>query len=437
MSEGRPLGRVETCVWLVDRALPLNFCMIAELRFQPEREALERAVRAAQGRHPLLRSRIINDGRSLRFEPHPPGDIPAPEIQYRDGPTEDGLAEAERQINYRFADEDTSLWRVSLIRHPGGTATLVICFQHTIGDGISGALLVRDFIRALAGQPLEPLPMPPAVESRLPPVAHGWRSVLRFTWNMLTALRRWASLGGRPTPIRALIEDAPFSQRGAVAVSLAFNEEQTARLVAKARAERTTVHGALGAALCLACIEEIEQPGGVMGFGSPVNMRTRMSPPVGEDVGLLVSIAGSFHRPRQGMDFWDLAREVKSELIASIDRQDPFVLTPVLGYLGAIRALYPLNATGAHRMATLSDRWLFKTTTTGITNIGIVDAGGAGRVGAVHFIANPSAMGRLITTAGTHAGLLRWNFIGCTPRMSRERTAALAQRARQLLEKSL
>ena len=57
----RPLSKIETSVWALDRGAPLNFTTIVKLSGPLETEALRHALAALQARHPYLRVRIALD----------------------------------------------------------------------------------------------------------------------------------------------------------------------------------------------------------------------------------------------------------------------------------------------------------------------------------------------------------------------------------------
>jgi hypothetical protein len=161
---GRSLGALETLLWLANQKSPKQFVVAAEIEGQASDLAWQSAITEAQARHPLLRAGITcPDGRAPAFRlcPNP---IPFKTIHE---PREDRIARyIEDELATPFVEGEAPLIRCSLLQH-GRSATLVITTHHAIGDGLSVVYLIRDILRALAGERLAALPLPPSQEDLL------------------------------------------------------------------------------------------------------------------------------------------------------------------------------------------------------------------------------------------------------------------------------
>ncbi len=424
---GRPLSPAETTLWRLDRASPVGFTTIARVTGPLDAAALRAGLAAAQARHPLLRVRIEADGVDrARFVPDA-GEVP---LTCEDGDPDDWPAIAEAEVNTRVPWERAPLLRARWVRHGPGDGTLFVTLHHAIGDGRSGVFVVRDVLAAAAG---EPTPGAPAFDG---PVERRIRlRGARLWWVVAQTLGReaWRAMRvGRP---RRLVLDAPspasgrrYRVRGA-----RLDEAATARLTARARAEGTTVHAALSAAL-LQAVAHVQGGPSAMGCGSAVDIRRHVDPPLADEVLFAVSAASSTVRVAPDEDLWALARTLRAHLLADVARGGPLALHH------AVHVLLRLLDRGRlepDRFAALVLR--AGISTTGVTNLGRLDV--PERFGpltalSMHFVVGPSALADLVTTSTCFAGRLAWNFVATTPAIADARLDRLFAEALRRLDQA-
>ena len=131
----------------MDRAAPLNITMVAEIAGPLTDARLRQALDAVQTRHPHLQSRILVESGIPTFAP-----CEQPLLLRMAQASETGwIEELEREINTPLDAESGPLLRCVRFRG-GGTTKLLLTFHHSIGDGMSGAYLTRDLIRAASGE---------------------------------------------------------------------------------------------------------------------------------------------------------------------------------------------------------------------------------------------------------------------------------------------
>ena len=140
----RALSPTEQTFFVADEICSLNFVMHCELAGELDEAALRNALGKVQARHPLLRMRLEGDAGSLWFRPGAEA-IP---LRLIDAPPAAVAPEAERELHTRFDGARGPLIRCVWIRHASGHGTLLTTFHHLIGDGISGALLLRNLMYA-------------------------------------------------------------------------------------------------------------------------------------------------------------------------------------------------------------------------------------------------------------------------------------------------
>lgn len=407
----RPLGALEYVIAIADRAAPINFVMVADLRGPLDGDRLAAGLAAMQRRHPLLGMALAPHRRRLAFvEGAPP--IP---LTVLDAPPEAVADRCAEESTTRLPEDTGPLLRATWLCHGGERSTLLLTFHHAIGDGTAGALLLRDLLQALDGEaPRDPLPA--AIEDHLPPATVGWRGVAAHFGFLRRVFARLWRLRGLPG---FRVAGAPRAPLGARRVAVRRRDVAPARVAAWAAAakrEGTTLHGALGAALLQSAFA-VSDRRPVLGLGSPVNLRDRLAPPVGDDVGLFITMVAGLHRLDPAPAFWDLAREVRAELHGMIATGDVFSAIPFQAR--ALARLAPWlgsGVAGARRFVrAMRALWLDGI---GLSNLGRLAIGaryGALRVEAVGFCAAPTVFGDLAAFAATLDGRLCLHLVGVTP----------------------
>src|SRR5580698_4590216 len=137
----RPLGPVERVIYQLDRTSPLNFTSVALVKGPLTERMVQVGLTAVRARHPYLRARIAVDemGRPAFRD-----DGAAPSLRTVAGG--DWIAEAEREVNDPISTESGPLVRCVVVEHAAEHHTLLLTFHHSIGDGMSGAYLMRDLV---------------------------------------------------------------------------------------------------------------------------------------------------------------------------------------------------------------------------------------------------------------------------------------------------
>lgn len=176
---------------------------------------------------------------------------------------------------------------------------LVLVAHHAIADGLSLAYAIRDTLSALSGDPLEPLAALPSQGDM-------------FDLGDVAA-REQDAPAGESARYRPL-DGAPPEVRG-----LSLPRFLTRKLRQRARQMRTTVHGALSAAIAIAGRRVFsaweDEPVRLI---TPINMRPLLG--LRDECGLLVSSATSALDGR-ATRFWELACSAKIALAAGQKRE--------------------------------------------------------------------------------------------------------------------
>jgi hypothetical protein len=283
----------------------LAFTIAARIRGPLAPEKLGGALERLRRRHPLIAVRIAPDegGACFTTEGVPPVPLRVAERQSDDN----WLQVVEHEIAQPFDYYAGPFFRCICLRG-ADVSDLILVFDHITTDGRSSMYALRDLLRLLVDDSLElePLP-PPRMAERIPaPMAVKIRETV-------SALRAEAPEGrGRP-PAADLSEPMRI-------LPIAFDEAETTALVARSRSEGTTVQAALCAAFALP-FAELHPDAPVRFVETPMDIRARLVPPVGEEFGNYISLALVRVDCTPGRAPWEIARAARRALEAVTDEQ--------------------------------------------------------------------------------------------------------------------
>ena len=434
----RKLTRSERAMFCVDRISSLNFTTIARVSGPLTEAALQAGLTAAAARHPFLTTRIALDPNNDPW--FRSGGLP-PSLRRAAG--DDWVLESEREINEPMDSTQGPLMRCVYLSHSPVDHSVLLTLHHCIGDGMSGVFLLRDVLQAagahlLGKDPVLPaLAKSPSMDDRFPAAGRGlagWWAILKLVLREL-----WLAIRiGQSDRVRLDRQARAYERRSRFTQEV-LDPATSARLAECARAEGTTVHGALSAALILATVaDHVPHPNGKpsrVGFGSPVNVRKVLDPPIGENLGFYISMAlwGGLVNPAHS--FWDLARAIRQAAVK--DQAEGLtwaglrVMNGLLDLLGGLRV--------APRK--LAERWEDSVpATTGLTNLGRLEIEtrfGPLELQACHFVTCPSSLGSWMATATSLHGRLFWNFQWTDPSLTDAHAKALAASAVGLLRSAI
>ena len=442
----RPLGRCEQGTWLMDRGASMNYVVVSRVRGALDEPTLRGALDALQARHPPLRARVEERGGAHAFCSGDVGPIP---LRMVEGTATSWVSAAEDELCEPFPDSGPLL-RATFLLEPAEVSpaervgTVVLTSHHVVGDGMSAVYVMRDLLDA-AGRLLEgrapeahvvtdTLPL----EARLPAHARGVRGLAHLASFLGRSI---AEVVRNPSPVRVRRAREVFahSRRPRIEAVL-IDAECAAKLAERCRAEGTTVHGALAAAMLLGILADLpehkaQRGGTTVSFGNPVNLRPRMEPPVGESLGFHVSMIPFNDRVRADEGLWELARRIRKTVAHGVERHDDF----------AVARMSPrmVRSFGGHELPARGfiERWETKVrSTSALTNLGRVDLPERfGPLAVESFqVANaPSALGDFMALATSFRGSIFWNFVWPEPAMEVDHARALVADIRARLERGL
>jgi NRPS condensation-like uncharacterized protein len=382
---------------------------VAELADDLDPAALGVALLAVQRRHPLLNVHVADHPRTRLgfYRPARVPPIPMAVVEDTGSTWRDVVAE---QLTRPFDSSIAPLTRVVLLRGgPHTPAAIVLTVDHAVVDGLSAAYMLRDLFSALNGHRLQQLPVPPSQEELL--------GALRDTQPSTTPPVNGLPPVAQPQWLASPSTIRPFDGAVPDLSVIAFEEDLTGRLVARARAERTTVHSALVSAMSRVIIQSGRNE--FVRTLTPIDIRTHIG--VGDAICLYLSASRTAFTRQQLTDLWEMARTVSDQLAAA--RSVPAVLAAS----AVAERFIPVDATTADAESFTVQGLSFEAFA---SNLGVLDVGAPDSVRPVA-IWGPAILGQI--QGELSAGICTFNGqlrIVCT---SRDPLAHYLDRVRDVL----
>jgi Phthiocerol/phthiodiolone dimycocerosyl transferase C-terminus len=332
----RPLSPLEHVVWLIDQSIHQNFVMIARLSgFVKDVEThLRLALDLLQKKYPPLNCKILG-GEKPVFDMKNVPQIPL-DIMARKGENH-WIEIAEQEMKTAIPWALGPLTRANLlISKNDSTADLMITFCHVVADATSGVMFMQNLLTCIQqmgkgetvnfGPAMEPLPAPDNLIKK----------DLQFQSDVSADPFEPAQLMGD--------EVTPPDLRTTRVIQKMLSAAETKKLVTRSKQEKTSVHGALCAAMMQAVAEQIrksqDSPAAgplYIGCVTPVDMRRHLTMDVSEYIGDFISQAIHYQPIDENSSLWDAARSIIKSL-----KQEMKAGNDIKGIQGAGECLNPI-----------------------------------------------------------------------------------------------
>jgi hypothetical protein len=302
-SEGRELGSLEYIYYLLDEFLPANMIVVVSLAGPCDQVELRHRLNRAQQKLWFLSSRI-----QVRRNGLPSimvGEVPPIPLRVVKDSSRSWTTYAESELAEPLPLHHGPLARCMLVLHEACSSTLILTVSHAILDGESCGLFLKTLMGRSDEVPQETLLNMP-FEKRIPPTLKR-----KFRWPEVQ------------TPKLQYLRTSDLYPTGSVRIVPVSIEETLLRSIKlAARRNRTTLHGALCAALLIGFSQ-------VTGFGrvsisSAINLRGKLSIPKDEP-GMFSVPVPVVYRIKEPLELWSLARELREQLNSKSKRGEPLV----------------------------------------------------------------------------------------------------------------
>jgi hypothetical protein len=298
-------------LWLVTDYKPINFALTVRVRGAFTPDQFQQALDKVRLKYPSSAMRVTkeSDGNAylisdvnLKF--------PVRIIERKH--SESWVEEASTELGQIFDLLNQPPLRLVWLRSDNVSEIVFVC-SHALADGLSAAYLARDLLIFMSDPQadVEPIPLNPAMSELIPDFPGRrigiWRTKLRAA-----LLKLLISL--RPKTDQQSEAGVDTAKPKYNLLPWELTPQQTSTLVTRSRAEGTTVHAALGAAF-LRAFGEFHGDSWKRKIQSPVNLRERLTHPVGEAFGLFINLVEFYANCAPERDFWEVAREIKEGFI--------------------------------------------------------------------------------------------------------------------------
>jgi hypothetical protein len=301
----------------------INFAITARLRGSMTLDEIQNALKRLGRCHPMLASHVIasQDGAAYFVDEGTPP-IPVRVIERMSDDDWIGILEDEVAIpfDYRSGPPFRLIW----VQGEDISDLILIC-DHLTADGRAGLYALRDFLALLADPALRLEPVSPSMMVDLIPP-----EIVKQLNAMIAADPR----AGRPSSDGW--HDSPVHPKRVI--PFALTEAETSVLVRRCRAEGVTVQAALCAAF-LKPFAEGQSSTFMRKVEIPIDIRDRLTQPVGESYGLFISLVELGLDCSPGRSLWDIARDAKSGLVNAMrDGRFFFAPTVIISVTGKLPA---------------------------------------------------------------------------------------------------
>lgn len=307
----RRLSPMEQLFWYFAQNSPVNFTTTIRVQGEFTLSDLKDALNRVCVRHPILKSRIeggVIDGETSEYPYFTTEGAPDHPIRIvNDGHPESWIQETKKELNIPFASRVEPLTRFVWIQGEDFSDIMMVC-HHIIADGLATMYVFHDLFTALADPSIswEPLPDYGGMDDLIPVDSADESLMNQFkTENPVV-----------PETVDAPSQFVAEEKENFHITSWKVDKETTAKIVASSRENGTTVQGTLAASVLrtfIALDRESNKP--TRRILTPINLRSYLTKPVGEIFGCFVSLIKTDVNCSPEIGFWDMARNIKKQLI--------------------------------------------------------------------------------------------------------------------------
>jgi NRPS condensation-like uncharacterized protein len=296
---------------------------------------------------------------------------------------------AEDELQQKFLGEFEPLCRITLLQSSPQPSRneLIVTFHHAIADGISALHFIHELLfyyhQLVEGIPIlkvDSLPLLPPLDQLL---QKSLTEVNTVDLPQATPSQTISS------PTMLIEQTAAVVDRKTRLIPCELDQALTLQIKNRCHHEQTTVHGALCAAMMMACLQQLPyQPSILVSCSSSINLRKSCFPPVEPHyLGCFISNITTTHHPDPKDNFWDLARECHSDIIRLVQHKIPQCQASNAELFNKYQPSF---------LAQLAEHNMGRSTTTHVSNLGQCDLPtvyGSIRLESFHFAAGLNLVG--------------------------------------------
>lgn len=436
MKYSRNMGAQEKMDWIFDKASCVNFSTYALVHGEISEEGLRKALECLKRRHPMLNVSLARKGWwGARFEYGQCPEIPLRVISSEDG--NDLIPVLESECTERFTGKGP-LARCILFRHSRTHSTLVLTLDHAIADGMSGVFAMRDLMLALGsgdrnGSVLTPLDPAKPVEGYFPKEMLGIRGWMKHAVFLFRTLKN--DLTAKNVVPCIPDEYAPYDACRMCLVTREVAPHNFEKLLSCAKMNGITINSLLLAAkvLATASLQGITEPS-TFAVGYDVDMRKRVTPAIGDHVGMFLSAIMSSHVAHRETDLIALAKDINKAKEAAMRNCELFIGYPkFIQFLNSLLFIFGTGPLGVKVYTGIYKSFPLNAAISNLGNLDIETLYGDYSIEKIGFAVSSSVWGLINLFVSTLNRQMILNFTCLDPLISRGHLCSFADKIIEIL----
>ncbi|HUT80474.1 MAG TPA: condensation domain-containing protein [Candidatus Bathyarchaeia archaeon] len=325
----RELNEIEYISYAVGQ--PFNIVVMLRFNGYISKDWIVEIIDRLQKKHPLLQVRITEDDNGrLWFTKEEVGKIPVIELVHHDD--SQALNEFHKQLTTPFdlLEKKLPLMRVAVLSSTT-KSEIVICCSHTISDGFSMILFIKDMLKLLTKSEIseEIIDLPAKEIDLYSPKVRRMIPKSPFITKLTYVLLRINNFFNRAITGKKEIAEINIKGDDLGVYSSKLTKEQTKKFLEKCKLKRVSVQSAISTAFS----QEYQT------IGSPVNVRNRYNRDVGEAFGCYSGVTYYKKKYRKSKTFWQNAKRIQRQLTRSLRDRRLFLLQRIFVKKASIELL--------------------------------------------------------------------------------------------------
>jgi len=303
--------------------------MVVKVKGTVSSEQLKAALSKLIKKYPLLRVKVSLDDNNIAWltSDGVPENPVYEELRAADD-TEAWIRKVSEEQRARFQLDKGPLVRFRLLSSPEGSELIINC-HHAICDALSLTYLARDILFSVANPECtleQAVSVTDTQKTRLPS-SRFFDLHQRIFMKALNVLWRRNGISFSEADYQALHRKYWDKGKGNHTLSWGLTESQTSAFVNRCHKERVTVHSAIATAV-VAAQRDVQgtRPAYLSNVSMPVDIRKRMSPPIGEAFGMYVSTVKADLSYAMETGFWPNVRRIHQRIKRRLTNSSVFLI---------------------------------------------------------------------------------------------------------------
>ncbi len=322
----RKLGTSEYFFWLLDQVNCANHTVFAEINGNIDTIKLQKAINIVIQNNHVLSSKIIIKNRKAYFELIP---LKERKVLLEIKNDKNWLNDIENLLDSSFTVGSYPLIKFVLYKISKNKNVLALIIHHSIADAIAGVSILKEILH-LTFNNYNNQNKPKYFQGNLEKLYPAkYKSVFAFLKVIFNYLRLFIeiTINGMPQELQNF-KNISLQKRDIQIIPIKFDKNKTENLIKNSHRNNTTIQGAIGAAVLLAVLPELNKKNKTtMALSTPVNLRNSLKKSITDNnIGTYLGFTITIHKLKKNNDFWKIARSYKNKLNKNIKHGDAHLI---------------------------------------------------------------------------------------------------------------